>query len=378
MMKLVYKFGLAFLLFALLGLTAQATDGERREFTKVIKKEFDITANGTAAIVNKYGKVDVKTWDRNRVKIDVTIVVNAANEAAAQKVFDRINVNFFNKSNYVKAETVIEPISTSWWSSVATGTTRTDYSINYEVYLPATNNLEVYNRYGDSYVAPMDGAVTMDIRYGNFKMQGVNNTSKISLAYGNGTLVTARNVNSDVSYGKLIIGEMRDGEFLSKYSNLKIDKAENIRCSSKYDNYEVALVREFRNDGKYDNFRITQADNVLVNAQYTQVNISKLQNLLDLNLKYGGATIGIVSKDFSSINLLGSYTDFKLALEANTSFNMEASSNYAGISYPANMTVTYEQNKGTSHEVKGHFGRQDTRSAITARLNYGALKVKQE
>ncbi len=377
-MKLVYKFGLAFLLFALLGLTAQAADGERREFTKVIKKEFDITANGTTAIVNKYGKVDVKTWDRNRVKIDVTIVVNAANEAAAQKVFDRINVNFLNKSNYVKAETVIEPISTSWWSSVTTGTTRTDYSINYEVYLPATNNLEVYNRYGDSYVAPMDGAVTMDIRYGNFKMQGVNNSSKISLAYGNGTLVTARNVNSDVSYGKLIIGEMRDGEFLSKYSNLKIDKAENIRCSSKYDNYEVALVREFRNDGKYDNFRLLQADNVLVNAQYTQVNVSKLQNLLDLNLKYGGATIGIVSKDFSSINLLGSYTDFKLALEVGTSFNMEASGNYAGISYPANMTVTSEQNKGTSHEVKGHFGRQDTRSAITARLNYGALKVKQE
>ena len=45
------------------------------EFTKTIKREFDISANGTTYLSNKYGKIEVKTWDKNRVKIAVTIVV---------------------------------------------------------------------------------------------------------------------------------------------------------------------------------------------------------------------------------------------------------------------------------------------------------------
>ncbi|MBK7338549.1 MAG: hypothetical protein IPJ00_21495 [Saprospirales bacterium] len=35
-----------------------------QEFNKTITKEYDISANGTTYLSNKYGKVDVKTWEK--------------------------------------------------------------------------------------------------------------------------------------------------------------------------------------------------------------------------------------------------------------------------------------------------------------------------
>lgn len=376
-MKLTYKFGLALFMLASVSMVARAGDIERREFTKVIKKEFDITKNGTTALYNKYGKVDVKTWDKNRVKIDVTIVVNASSEETAQKVFDRIDIKFFNNEGYVKAETAIESQSGIVWNW---GENRSDYSINYEIYMPATNNLELNNKYGDSYVAPISGVANIDVKYGNFKLQGVNNNAKIVLGYGSGNLVKAQNVIADISYSSMTFGEVRDVDITSKYcsQNIKIEKASNIRSNSKYDTYEIGTVRELRNNGKYDNFRVGTAENVVVVSKYSNINVNKLNNLLDLNMEYGGSVIGLLSKDFTNVNLIGKYTDFKISIEAGANFSMDASSNYAGIAYPAALKVSYEKEKGTSHEVKGHLGKEDARSTIVARLSYGGLKVKQE
>ncbi len=375
-MKSVYKFGLALVLLVCTASGLLAHNSERREFTKTIKKEFDISANGTTAIYNKYGKVDIKTWDRNRVKIDVTIIVNATSEDNAQKVFDRISINFYNKSDYVKAETQIEPYKKEWWNWNPGN--KSDYSINYEVYLPASNNLELGNRYGDVYVASLSGRVNVDIKYGNIKMQSVKNNAKVMLAYGNGWLESARNINCDIAYAKMDCGEVNDAEIASKYSRIQLDKAQNVLATSKYDTYEIERAKQFRNEGKYDNLKFGIIDDVVLNSNYTQLIVNKLNNLLDLNMSYGGVTVNAVDKDFTSVNLVGSYTDFKMGIESGANFKFDASAKYAGISYPSAMDVSYEVDKGSSHEVRGYIGSQSARGTITARLNYGGLKVKQE
>ncbi len=375
-MKLQYKLGIALFMLASLCASIKANDLSRREFTKVIKKEYDISKNGTTAILNKYGKVVIKTWDRNRVKIDVTIIVNAASEDAAQKVFDRIDVKFYADADYVKAETFIEPFKKEWWDWRSAN--KSDYTINYEVYMPPTNNLELTNKYGDSYIAPLEGKLSLDVKYGNFKAQTIKNNAQITLGYGSGTLESAQNLTSTVSYSKLYLGEVSDAEIVSSYSRLTIEKAANLRTNSKYDNYEVSKLKEFRNEGKYDSFKIGQVDNVVIIGKYSQVNVEKLLSLLDLNLEYGGAGVLIVSKDFSNINLIGKYTDFKINIESGANFLLDASATYAGISYPAGLKVEREIEKGTSHEVKGHLGKEGARSKIIARLSYGGLKVRQE
>lgn len=377
-MKSVYNSWLALLLIAGIATGVRANDLDRREFSKTIKKEFDITATGTTAIYNKYGKVEIKTWDRNRVKVDVRIIVNASSEGDAQRVFDRININFYNKSNYVKAETEIEPIKKSWWDSWMGSSNESDYTINYEVFVPPTNNLELGNKYGDSFVADLKGRVKVNVKYGNFKIQSVDNDADVVLAYGNGSLLSVKALTSEVAYGKFDCLEAANVDVTSKYSRLRFDKANNIISISKNDTYEIKEVNELRNEGKYDNFQIGIAKDVIVVSKYTQVNVDRVTNLLDLNLSYGGASVEEVARNFTSVNLVGSHTDYSLGIESGANFKLDASADYGNVNYPRALSVSREIDKGTSHEVQGHLGSQSARGTITARLNHGGLKVKQE
>jgi len=371
-MKLVYS-TVATLLLLITGLQVQATTMVKREYTKTINKEYAISPNGTTAITNKYGKVDIKTWDRNRVKVSVNIVVNAASETSAQEVFDRIAIDFLNSDDYVKAKTSIEPRKSRWFSWA--NNNKSDYRINYSVYVPGTNNLQLEHKYGDLYVAAVTGKVDMDVKYVNFKLEGLGDDSRVAFAYGKGAINSARDLRMSVGYGKLSMEEAMDLDIESKYSEISVGKAADVSCSSKYDSYNLGTVRDFRNNGKYDNINIEQADNVEVAGKYTQVTVGTVNQNVDLDMEYGGANFGL-SNSFSECRLNGRYTDFAVTVARGSEFELDAATTYAGLRYPKGLDIVYEKEQSNSHEVRGSLGNGS--SEIVARLNYGSLKVREE
>lgn len=349
------------------------TNTQKKEFTKTIKKEFGITAEGTTSIHNKYGAIDVKTWDKSRVKIETVILVNARSESEAQDVFDRISINFTNSSDYVQATTEIESQQSGWWNW---SDSKSDYSINYTVFLPKTNDIDLINKYGNVNAEAINGSAKVAVKYGNLRLEGIGKNATIDLGYGNGTVGTARDVTSEVSYGRILFRETQQLDMTSKYSKVTIDKAQSIRSVTKYDTYKITEVQDFRNNGKYDSFDIGYVDNIVVSTKYTEVYAETVGNSLDLDLVYGSATVEQVTRDFADVRLVGSYADFKIQVEDGADYRMEAVANYAGIRYPEDLEVTYEKEKGSYHEVNGHRGTGRIKSVIKARLNYGALKVR--
>lgn len=371
-MRLVYKYrfqllGLMLALFTLCSLSSQA----RREFSKTIKKEFEISADGTTGIYNKYGKVKINTWDRNRVKVDIMIVVKASSEEVAQSIFDRIDVNFSNSSNYVSAKTEISSASNSWWKD---NNNKADYSINYEVWMPPTNQLELDARYCDAEVAPLRGSANVQVKYGNLIMEGLGDELNLSLAYGNGTINRVGNASIESAHCTLNFKEAQDLEIDSKYSTISVEKAGDIRCDTKYDTYKLGEVGEFRNTGKYDNLEIQRAESVYLDSDYTHFFARSITKNIDLEMSYGDVTVEELTRGFSAANLLGEYSDFKLGVASGTNFELDANATYAGIGYPRDLTVVYEKEKMNAHEVRGHMGASG--GTIKARLKYGALKVR--
>ncbi len=344
---------------------------DAQEFTKTIKKEFPITATGTVDLSNKYGKVDVYTWERNRVKIDVTIVVDARSESSAQEVFDRIQIDFDNDDTFVKAETSIET-NKSWWG----GSTKSEFQVNYKVYMPESCDLVLSNKYGDSNVEAITGKADVSVKYGNFQLEGVGGDLKVYLGYGNGTVAKARNVAAEVSYSKLNLNDVQDVDFETKYSKLYVDKGAAIKADSRYDQFNLAKIDRFNCQSRYGNVEIGDAETVVAVSRYTDYKVDRLVESGDFNLEYGGLRVDDLAKGFSTVVLNGKYSDFKIYVESGASYTLDGATNYAGIAYPTEMNVTFEKDKGTSHEVKGHVGTAGARSTIKANLNYGGLKVR--
>ena len=342
----------------------------KTEFTKEIHKDFNISAKGDVTIANKYGKVDLKTWSQNKVKIDIKITVDARNQSNADDIFERIKIKFDNGSDFVSAVTEIESTKKSFW-----GDGKGEFRIDYVVQMPKSCNLDLSNKYGHTTIAEIDGKATIDVKYGDLSMDGVNNDCVVSLGYGNGTIVKARHATIDVKYSKIKIQEVSDVDVTSRYSKVYIDEASDIKSSSKYDSYRLGSLEELKNEGKYDHFEIDNISLIHASSKYSDYNVEKLKKEGVFSLEYGNVVIDALLKNFTSLRLDGRYTDFKITTEPGTNFALDAETQYADVKYPDDLKITHEYEKHSKHDVKGYKGSTGA-SPIKARIDYGDLKIR--
>lgn len=370
-MKPAYKM-IALLALALLAAPVTRASSPKAEYTKTIKREFPIDPNGLTQFITKYGKLDVKTWDQNKVKVDVTIRVQARNEEDAQKVFNQIRIDFTSSANLVKAETIVESSSGwDWW-----GSSKSDFTIDYEVYLPKTVTLDVAHKYGDVFASNFAGRVMMNLKYGNLRMDELNNDLNLDLSYGNATIAGVRDAEAIISYSNLTLAKVRDGKLTTKYSNVTIEEGHYITSESKYDTYRLGEISKLTNRASFGSVEIDRIEDLASFARYTDFKVVQISNSADLDLEYGGARLEKILKGFSEIRLNGRYTDFKVQVEEGANYQLEAAAKYAGILYPSSLKVTYEKEQPTYHEVTGHNGVANARSVIKVRLDYGGLKMQ--
>jgi len=346
---------------------------KRKDFTKTIKEEFQISAAGEVAVHNKYGEVNVKVWDQNKVKIVVHITVNARNENDAQAVFDRIDIDFSNGSSFVKAETSIESQkkSWSWWG----GSDKHDYTIDYEVHMPRTGELEVHNKYGNTFVEEIDNKVSLEVKYGNFRLDAARELD-VYLGYGNGTVVKSGDTRAVISYSKFRLKEAQDLDVESKYSKIYLDKGNDVNSESKYDTYSLGTIGDFTNNGKYDNIEIASVRNLNTFSKYSNFVIENVKNSAIFELQHGGVRIDRLEKGFSKVRINSKYTDFKIFIAQGASYEVDIETTYASIYYPDALNVTYEMSKSSNHTLEGYMGNKGSGGKIKARLSYGAIKIK--
>jgi hypothetical protein len=130
-----------------------------------------------------------------------------------------------------------------------------------------------------------------------------------------------------------------------------------------------------RNEGKYDNFQIDNIDLIDATSKYSDFEVETLNKEGAFALEYGNVVIGALLKNFTSLRLDGRYTDFKITTEEGTNYSLDVVANYADVKYPSGIEVTYEKEKGASHEVQAYKGSKSA-SLIKARVDYGGIKVR--
>ncbi len=348
-------------------------NGPDREFTKTINREFGTTANGMTAIYNKYGKVNVNTWANKSVKIDITILVNANDQRAADKTFDRIKVNFINTAGYVKAETVVDMENNNWWP----GNSCQDFKINYEVWIPADNQLDLKNKYGNSYVSTLNGKLMAEIKYGDLRTEVINNDADLYIGYGKATLAKVKNLSGQISYGGLTVADANDIQVDTKYSEFQVDRANTVRVTSKYDDFNLGNIQDLRVQTKYANLRVQNTRAAYVTAQYTDVKVANVSGTMDADLTYGSLKVEALARNFSEAKVIGKYTDVQMKVEQGTDFRFDAEGTHTDLHTPSGATIRRKDEKsGGFSSVEGFVGDANAPRLVKARLNYGDFVLK--
>ena len=361
------------LLLAIVVSTTQLSAATVGELTKTIKKDFDITADGTTSISNKHGKVEINTWNQNKVKVEVVVRVEASRQSDAQKALDAIEVDFSNSSNSVSATTVFDQMMNKWWN----GNNRAKINVDYTVYLPATNHLELMHKHGHATIDDMQASVKIDFKHGNFRAGALGTQAKINMAHSKGSFTNTGDLTASVAHGRLAGRSAGDTEVDVRHGTFELEEGGLVTSRSGHSNFVLGNIAGFRSSSSsHDRIKIENAEVVKVNGSHTNLNIAKASKELELDLSHGGCTAGL-AEGFTNVSLVGSHTNFGVEVARSAAFSMEASTQHGGLSYPRDMDVRYHVEKNSNKTIKGSVGGDSGSALLKARLSHGSLKVTQ-
>ena len=181
-----------------------ANDNKKHEKSKTINKSFSVNKNATLYVKNKYGNVQVNTWEENRIEIKVKITVKGNDLDNVEEKLKAIDILFEASNSLVEARTKIESTKSkwSWW-----GSNTTNYKINYYIKMPITNNADLNNKYGNIELDKLKGKANINCDYGNIEIEELlNDNNNINLDYCGGSEInymSSGDVNIDYSKLKL-------------------------------------------------------------------------------------------------------------------------------------------------------------------------------
>ena len=141
------RFRPGFILVFVCGLITAELSGQN-EYSKTVIREFNLDpVSGSVKVSSKYGKIDVLPWEKEKAKIDAKIVVNTHSESTADRLLDRIKINFTENTDRVTANSYIEPDSRSWWRPRYDE--KPDFAIHFKVYVPRQAKVMINLQHGD-------------------------------------------------------------------------------------------------------------------------------------------------------------------------------------------------------------------------------------
>lgn len=327
------------------------------EKTKTIKKEFDVNADASLSIKNKYGNVDVISWDQNRVEIEVTITVSGNNESKVIDRLSKINVNFESSKSAVSAKTNIENNSKGWYNS----NNKMNYQINYKVKVPVTNSVGLENDYGTISLNEIKGQAKIDCDYGKILIG--------NLYHENNTINIDYTSDSEI---ELING----GTINADYSKFRIVKAKKIELNADYTDSEFGQMEDLTFACDYGKLEVEGANNIQGNGDYVTIRIGTIYKNLSIDADYGGIKVDKLMKGFENVSIHSDYAGVKIGMDKDISFNFIGKSSYGGFDIEGE-DVTYLKKvvKSNSKYYEGFVKQQNSGAKVDISSEYGSIKL---
>jgi len=329
---------------------------------KEYHKEYSVTANSQLYLENKYGDIDVRNWDKNQVVIDVVITVKHRDRERADKLLSFLDVEFSQEGDKIKAVTQIDSkFSKSNWSVF--NNESKEFSIDYTVNMPTDMDLELRNKYGDTFINELSGLVNISVKYGSLKVNKLlrgktKPCNEINIGYSKAEVTEVNWLKLDMSYSRIEFETSKALMVMSKYSKLYINDGRSIVAESKYDTYHI---------GEVDNFVFTGA--------YGAIKSDKVYKTLQLDMKYTGCSIDYIPSGFEKIIIENRYGGIKLGIDSNASYKIDGNAEYAKIYTPSGSKLSRIE-KNTKLSINGLVGTDpNTSSIIKINTKYGSVHL---
>ncbi|MEE4256216.1 MAG: hypothetical protein V2I47_04190 [Bacteroidales bacterium] len=325
------------LLFMVSGVTAQ-------ELTKNYNESFDVNADAKVQISNQYGQVNVQTWEKNQVMIEVEVSVDAKSEKESQRILDKIDIEISGDKSLVSASTAING---------KLNCNNCDLNITYEVKMPSKGMLELSNTFGNAVIGDLEGGAKLNVEYGNLEA---------------GTLSGKLNTVT-VKFGSADIDEVKAADIHMEYGELELDMAGYLDLYSRFNSIEIGKVSELALDSQYDGIEIGSGDVLEIKAAFSDLKIGEVFDKIFISNSYAGIEIVRVAGGFSLVDIENLFGSIDIGVSSSASYKLEAKASFGDIDFPGkNASIIREVDKDFRQEVEAFIGG-DKKSASLIKVH---------
>lgn len=327
--------------------------GKQEEMKRTINKTYPVQSKTMLEVSNQFGEIEITTWDKKELKVDIEIIVMGRNDRRAQELLDKIEVDIEESGSAIAFQT-------DFGNNM---NTRSDesFEVNYFIKLPAENEIEIENKFGDTFIGSRSGTTRLDISYGNVKTADLSGPLELELSFGKGYLGKTTESEIEVEYAELEMGDAAITIMEQQFSDVSITSVDQLELESKYGNVKIESANVVTCDVQFSGFTIDRlSDRIYMEANYVS------------NFK-----IGELSSDFSSVEFYGKFSGAEINLQKGLSADLEASFSFADLDVArSDVEFYYQAKEDHRSEYKGKINGGDPDRKIIVESSYGNLRLR--
>ena len=279
--------------------------------TRNYLKTFPVGRESVLEVDNKYGTIEITSWNKDSAFIRAEIKATAPNQSKLEKMFDGISVNITATGNLLLARTQFTQNINALFENFKGMTNKViEYNskveINYFINVPEYLNLRIENRYGDVFIEKNTGDFSLSISNGSFKADSPGKKSTLNLSFCDATITNLKSGSIDASFSEVSLNDVEKISLKSISSKYRINKAAEVKIES-----------------RRDDFVIDQVGILEGNSYFTNFEIKSLVKTVILISRYGNLEIDNIGKSFESANINSGFSEISLEFDPLTSYKFE-------------------------------------------------------
>ncbi len=328
---------------------------DQSEKKRIVEKSYNVSSTTSLQIRNKFGKIEINSWDKNEFAIEVEIIGRGRTEERAQRILDEIEIDIDEGSSQISFETSIDKMKNK---------NNEGFEVNYTISMPEINPLEIKNSFGDVLMGNRSGDLDISVSYGSMRVGDVAGDTELKLSFGSGD-----------------INNIKNGDLTIKYSDFSMESSDNIELDQGFSDVEIGEVKDLELESKYGDVEIEKADVIDADIHFSGFEIEELTGKLEMEASYiGDFKIGRLAKTFTLVDIEGKFGSYEIGLEPGLNANIEAEFSFADLKSYSGLDIdfNYRVKESNKSYYRGKIGNGNENKLIRIDSSYGSLRLKED
>ncbi len=301
----------SFTAILILMFSAELLSAQKFSEKKTYMKSMPVNREMTLEIDNKYGTIQITSWNEDSVIIRAEVEAYASDHNRLDKMFRGVDVNITGSSFLIRAQTSFTQNISMLFESFKGLTSKfipyeSKLEINYFINAPEYMDMRITNRYGDVYMENNTGILTLNLSNGAFKANSLNETNGAELLFCDATINKIVKGRLNVSFSEVEIDESQDLNITSISSKFNLERAGTVRTESRRDKFYIGIAGSLKGNSYFSDFRIEE-----------------VQSEINMDTKYGDLDVDFISKKIEMITINSDFTDVSLTFDPSVSYSLD-------------------------------------------------------